>query len=241
MLYVLVIFIDYFILCSLLLLFDVMDSIVMLLCKFRVQILPVRLCNGTSLKDVLRAIYNRWKNLSVGRFSVSYELDDGYCVLENEEDYENMLFLWSNCDRINARVEEDKSSSVGLVDRISDEMDIGEVEVVNRKDPLEKFCRHPEPRYLTDGWADLIEEVGQEFPGGVKEFREVLQKFSIENGFEYSFVKNDKYRVTANCVVVGCEWHVHAILNRTNGAFCIKDLQNDLIVAQLIVPINIRA
>lgn len=84
----------------------VMDSTIMLLCNYGWQILPVGLSGGTRLKDVLNSICNRWKNLSVSRFSISYTLDYGYCTLENEDDFDNMLFLFSSCDRINAKVDE---------------------------------------------------------------------------------------------------------------------------------------
>lgn len=50
------------------------------------------------------------------------------------------------------------------------------VKVVNRQDSLKTFCGHAKSGYLTDGWVYLIEEVGQEFTEGVKEFKEVLQK-----------------------------------------------------------------
>ncbi|KAG5565981.1 hypothetical protein RHGRI_001792 [Rhododendron griersonianum] len=197
------------------------------------QILPVRLSGGGRLEDVLSSICNRWNNLSVGRFSVSYAYEDGYCALQNESDFENILFLFSNCDRINAKVDENKHSSrlivgstideVGDVDEVVDD----ELEYVDRMDPAEKYCKHAETRYLTKAWADLIEGVGQEFPLGVKEFRAVLARYAIENGFMYRFVKNDKLRVTAVCVIEGCEWHVHAIVNRTNGVFPIKKCHNE--------------
>ncbi|KAI8543023.1 hypothetical protein RHMOL_Rhmol08G0186800 [Rhododendron molle] len=88
-----------------------MDSTIMFVCKYGLQILPVRLSGGGRLKDVLSSICNRWNNLSLGMFSISYAYEDGYCALQNESDFENMLFLFSNCDRINAKVDENKQSS----------------------------------------------------------------------------------------------------------------------------------
>ncbi|KAG5521600.1 hypothetical protein RHGRI_033980 [Rhododendron griersonianum] len=210
-----------------------MDSTIMFLCKYGLQILPVRLSGGGRLKDVLSSICNRWNNLSVGKFSVSYAYEDGYCALQNKSDFENMLFLFSNSDRINAKVEENEHSSrliVGsTIDEVGDfdEVDDDDVEHVDRMDPAEKCSKHAETRYLTEAWADLIEGVGQEFPLGVKEFRAVLAKYAIENGFMYRLVKNDQLRVTAVCVVEGCGWHVHAIINRTNGVFHIKKCHNE--------------
>ncbi|KAG5540307.1 hypothetical protein RHGRI_020517 [Rhododendron griersonianum] len=210
-----------------------MDSTIMFLCKYGLQILPVRLSGGGRLKDVLSSICNRWNNLSVGKFSVSYAYEDGYCALQNESDFENMLFLFSNSDRINAKVDENEHSSrliVGsTIDEVSDvDEDVDdEFEYVDRMDPTEKYCKHAETRYLTEAWAHLIEGVGQEFPKGVKEFRAVLARYAIENGFMYRFVKNDQLRVTAVCVIERCEWHVHAIVNRTNGVFHIKKCHNE--------------
>ncbi|XP_058180007.1 uncharacterized protein LOC131298540 [Rhododendron vialii] len=210
-----------------------MDSTMMFLCKYELQILPVRLSGGGRLKDVLSNIHNRWQNLSVGGFSISYVYEDGYCALQNEFDFENMLFLFSNCDRINAKVYENKHSSRLIAGSNFDEMgDVDEkvddeLEYVDRMDPAEKNSKHAETRYLTEAWADLIDGVGQEFPLGVKEFRAVLAKYAIENGFMYRFVKNDLLRVTAVYVIMGCEWHVHAILNRTNGVFHIKKCHNE--------------
>ncbi|KAG5536254.1 hypothetical protein RHGRI_023886 [Rhododendron griersonianum] len=214
----------YFVVCA-----GVMDSTIMFLCKYGLQILPVRLSGGGRLKDVLSSICNRWNNLSVGKFSVSYAYEDGYCALQNKSDFENMLFLFSNSDRINAKVDENEHSSrliVGsTIDEVSDVDD--EFEYVDRMDPTEKYCKHAETRYLTEAWAHLIEGVGQEFPKGVKEFRAVLAKYAIENGFMYRFVKNDQLRVTVVCVIERCEWHVHAIVNRTSGVFHIKKCHNE--------------
>ncbi|KAI8554649.1 hypothetical protein RHMOL_Rhmol05G0114100 [Rhododendron molle] len=146
--------------------------------------------------------------------SVLYVYEDGYCALQNESDFENMLFLFSNCDRINAKVDENKHSSrliagssideVGDVDDVVDD----ESEYVDRMDPAEKYCKHAETRFLTESWANLIEGVGQEFPKGVKEFRGVLARYAIENGFMYRLVKNNQLRVTAVCVIERCTLYI---------------------------------
>ncbi|KAI8545443.1 hypothetical protein RHMOL_Rhmol07G0040000 [Rhododendron molle] len=124
-----------------------------------------------------------------------------------------MLFLFSNCDRINAKVDKNKHSSWLIVGSTIDEVgDVDEVvddefKYVDRMDPAEKYCKHAETRYLTEPWANLIEGVGQEFPKGVKEFRGVLARYAIENGFMYRLVKNDQLRVTAVCVIERCANH----------------------------------
>lgn len=202
----------------------------LLVCKFRNQIYPVRLSVGIQLNEVFKIVCNRWKNLTVGRFSLSYELDDCFCLLENDDDLENMFCLLGSADRINARVEQEEAElGTGLM-LCGPNLEVAssELEVIDREDHrMEKFCRNAEVTYLTDHWAHLIEEVGQVFAGGVNEFRSILQKYSIENGFMYKFKKNDKLRVSAHCVVDGCPWYVHAILDRCSTAFRIKELQNE--------------
>ncbi|KAI8539212.1 hypothetical protein RHMOL_Rhmol09G0163800 [Rhododendron molle] len=68
------------------------------------------------------------------------------------------------------------------------------------KDPLEKFCPHYETARLSTDWVNLISHVGQEFRGGVEDFRTCLSKYAIEVGFNYKYLKNDKMRVTAYMV-----------------------------------------
>lgn len=210
--------------------FGFMASPVMLLCKYGLQILPIRLGDGIMLKDVLSKIGDKWKKLCIGSFSLSYALGESYCSLDNEDDFDNMLFLYKGSERINVNIDDVKSSNgviIGSCSGPSGEVVTGAVDDSDMEEPLEKFCRHAETRYLTEGWANLINQIGQVFSGGVTHFREVLQKYSVENGFMYEFVKNDKYRVTAKCSIATCGWRVHAILNRTNGEFRIKDLVNE--------------
>ncbi|KAG5531881.1 hypothetical protein RHGRI_026479 [Rhododendron griersonianum] len=212
----------------------------MLLCRYVSQVLVVRISGGIRLEHVLRKICDMWDNLCIGSFSLFYVLDGSDCKLDNEESFDNMLYLYPTTDRIYATVEEIKScsgqtvgsiSSGGTLGSISSGVEVGSsigaVAVVEREEPLEEFCRHAETRYLTAGWANLIHEVGQVFTGGVRDFRASLQRYAIENGFMYDFVKNDQYRVTAKCSISSCGWRVHAILDRSNKEFRIKELVNE--------------
>lgn len=47
-------------------------------------------------------------------------------------------------------------------------------------------------------WRKLIDDVGQDFFGVAESFRKALVKFSVEVGFEFTYVKNDLDRVTAD-------------------------------------------
>ncbi|KAI8561132.1 hypothetical protein RHMOL_Rhmol04G0313600 [Rhododendron molle] len=217
-----------------------MDTTKMLLCTYVSQVLVVRIFGGIRLEHVLRKICDRWDNLCIGSFSLSYVLDGSDCKLDNEESFDNMLYLYPTTDRIHAKVEEIKScsgrtvgsiSSGGTLGSISSRVEVGSssgaVTIIEREEPLEEFCRHAETRFLTAGWANLIHEVGQVFIGGVRDFRRSLQRYAIENGFMYDLVKNDKYRVTAKCSISSCGWCVHAILDRSSKQFWIKKLVNE--------------
>lgn len=149
----------------------------MLLCKYGLQILPIRLGDGIMLKDVLSKMGDKWKKLCIGSFSLSYALGESYCSLDNEDDFDNMLFLYKGSERINVNIDDVKSSNgviIGSCSGPSGEVVTGAVDDSDTEEALEKFCRHAETRYLTEGWANLINQIGQVFSGGVTQFREVL-------------------------------------------------------------------
>ncbi|OVA06109.1 zinc finger protein [Macleaya cordata] len=59
----------------------------------------------------------------------------------------------------------------------------------------------------------MVQFEGQNFPGGAKQFRLTLHKYSLVTGHTFKFLKNDDYRVTAiygRSIVSGCSWKVHA-------------------------------
>ncbi|CAN6702073.1 unnamed protein product [Malus baccata var. baccata] len=94
---------------------------------------------------------------------------------------------------------------------------------------LGKFATPHRKTYLSHAWRNNISYVGQEFPGGVKEFRQRLMKYAVEKGFRYVYVRNDNERVIAECFNKddeGCVWRVHAILNRPSRLLYIKSLNN---------------
>ncbi|KAH7864694.1 hypothetical protein Vadar_032720 [Vaccinium darrowii] len=204
-----------------------MDSIKLLLCRYGSEVVVVRLFGGIKLYDVFKKICDRWQNLC---YSLSYVLDGSDCKIVDEEAFDNMIYLCPASNRIYAIVEEFRSSialSGGSSSGVTFGSSSGCLENVDDEEPLDDFCRHTDTRYLTSSWVNLIHSVGQVFRGGVDDFRGVLQRYAIENGFMYEFVKNDKFRVTAVCKIAKCEWRVHAILNRVTGEFRIKELVND--------------
>ncbi|XP_012839271.1 PREDICTED: uncharacterized protein LOC105959677 [Erythranthe guttata] len=83
----------------------------------------------------------------------------------------------------------------------------------------------PERHLLSMSWANLIKDVGQVFAGGASEFRKALCKFSVEVGFDFNYVKNERVRVTAVCEYrssKNCMWRIHASIEKANGFFYIR-------------------
>ncbi|KAF7132580.1 hypothetical protein RHSIM_Rhsim09G0009100 [Rhododendron simsii] len=70
------------------------------------KVLVVRISGGIRLEHVLGKICDRWNNLCIGSFSLSYVLDGSDCELDNEESFDNMLYLYPTTDRIDAKVED---------------------------------------------------------------------------------------------------------------------------------------
>ena len=64
-------------------------------------------------------------------------------------------------------------------------------------DLLPQFQTHKEKISLSSGQVSGIRDVRQRFEGCIAEFRSVMCKYSIEVGFEFVYVKNDKVRVIA--------------------------------------------
>ena len=98
------------------------------------------------------------------------------------------------------------------------------------KDLLLQFCSHKEKFLLSSDWVNGISHFGQRFEGGASEFRNVLCKYSIEVGFKFVYVKNDKVRITAECSrwkSQDCKWCVHASLEKSSGFFCIRSFYNE--------------
>ncbi|KAF7150876.1 hypothetical protein RHSIM_Rhsim02G0220600 [Rhododendron simsii] len=96
------------------------------------------------------------------------------------------------------------------------------LDVEKERDLLPTFCQHRDHALLSDGWRHYIKEVNQKFEGGAVEFRDKLAKFAIFYGFDYSFAKNEKDRVTAFCKDADCKWRVHARLDKVSTYFYIR-------------------
>ena len=60
-----------------------------------------------------------------------------------------------------------------------------------------------------------------EFPT-IKEFREALKDYIIQEGFEIKRIKNERTRVTCECAYLGCKWRIHASPIAKTTTFSVK-------------------
>ncbi|KAG5531535.1 hypothetical protein RHGRI_026218 [Rhododendron griersonianum] len=68
--------------------------------------------------------------------------------------------------------------------------------------------------------------VGMKFPSA-KEFREAVREYSIKEGKDIKFVKNETTRVKAKCATEECGWSVMASLSQKGESFQVKSHKSE--------------
>ncbi|KAK9284049.1 hypothetical protein L1049_012309 [Liquidambar formosana] len=208
---------------------------VLLLCKFRVSTAIFCASSTSRFRDVIEFACGNWDSLNSETISFTYELPgNALCMLRSDYDLNTLIsFACSvGLEHVNVsvydgpfipQIEDDASSQENhmMIDSSSGHQD--------GVDMLSKYCHHEPKILLTASWAQAIRDVGQPFEGGVGQFRRALKMYSMEVGFEYDFVKNTKERVIATCrrrATNNCMWRVNATLQKINGYFYIRSLNN---------------
>jgi len=75
-----------------------------------------------------------------------------------------------------------------------------------------------------DSNRSVFTGIGQQFPGGVTEFRLHLMIYSIKNGYKLDLIKNDRERVTAVCSRSKCCFRIHASLKFNLPSYFVKKI-----------------
>ena len=180
----------------------------------------LKLINYKTLNDFRIELEKRWPGSMCNGGLMSYILpgnDD--CQLETEDDYQNLRIMKGvfNLNHIEIFIQDTSGEGSCSMGGSCDNMSIVDncnqlcLEDVGMDGDVDDM-RADIPILLCDPWKYLIKGVGQEFKDCVM-FREALQKFSIKEGFEYIFLKNEKKRITVECtkkVDMGCKWRIHA-------------------------------
>lgn len=98
---------------------------------------------------------------------------------------------------------------------------------------------HEGNAYLSQGWKEYINHVGQKFEGGAAEFRNKLCKYAFEMGFRIRYLRNYRTHVIAECrkkLSDGCSWRIHACKCQVNAFFYLRTLNNVHTCERVIFP-----
>ncbi|XP_028090494.1 uncharacterized protein LOC114290731 [Camellia sinensis] len=105
-----------------------------------------------------------------------------------------MLLLAKSIGIHHVEVVVDLKSDIGQSSS-SGSLRVGDKEKI---DALRRFCHQKEKVLLSTPWANGITHVGQCSVGGAQKFRDVLCKYAIQYGFQFTYVENNTTRVTVN-------------------------------------------
>ncbi|XP_038989924.1 uncharacterized protein LOC120113181 [Phoenix dactylifera] len=116
----------------------------------------------------------------------------------------------SHCPEISSRLKNYSKGSSSNFGQVVEETRAAIEEEASQKNSL-------------DDWKNSIEGVGQEFMN-VETLRDTIRNYCIANCRNFVFVKNDRDRVTVECVYDGCEWRIHASHLGNSEKFTIKKM-----------------
>ncbi|XP_012853666.1 PREDICTED: uncharacterized protein LOC105973193 [Erythranthe guttata] len=212
-----------------------MDNSVNIIVKYG-GLVALKGSSGLTFQALVDFVCSKWQCLNASSIIMTYMVVDcGECIIADDEDLVSMFALMRELSlvRINIVVK----GAADIVTRPIQHVDAPirhshtqmtlpmisydkDVEDTEDRD-LEKVDAVVEgKKLLSADWIYLIKDVGQVFEGGVADFRKA--KFSIEMGFEYEYIKNESYRVTAVCKYKHekqCCWRIHASVDKYSK-FC---------------------
>ncbi|XP_040367460.1 uncharacterized protein LOC112178235 [Rosa chinensis] len=208
-------------------------------CTYMSETVMVFLDGTTRFADFFNEICMRFKGLKPGLFELKYSLPDyPSCALDSDLDMRLMFRslaefkrtsvdilvricdFCANCvaDGVQCSAAAAASSCVSVVSTVIDEPDY-----------LGDFRPEDPKVYMSKQWREYIKCGDQKFRGGAVEFRQKLCMYAIEVGFVFVYVRNDKWRVIAECfnkLSEGCKWYINASLCPANNFFYIRQLNN---------------
>ncbi|XP_012828903.1 PREDICTED: uncharacterized protein LOC105950132 [Erythranthe guttata] len=204
-----------------------------ILLRFGCLIAIKRCSESLNLKELVEFVILKWKQLKKCNITLTYILADyGECILSDDDDMVSMFDMMKllSLECIEVIVKENNRFLVGANPSCVDHVQLPVTQynrsvVVNEMNVEGVVDTSVGKKLLSAEWVHLIKEVGQVFLGGVDEFRKCLIKFSVEMGFEFAYVKNESYRVTAECRFkheAQCSWRIHASISKSNGSCYIR-------------------
>ena len=209
-----------------------MDVEICARCTYMSDTAMLLITASTSFDQLCADVCAEFCSLKSGLFEMRYSVSNySNCLLKSDKDLKMMVknLVAYKLEFVDITVKD----FVGCESSIS--VDRGSVvddclsTVLDENDYLDNFKSEAPKNYLSREWKDYIQKKGQKFEGGVVEFREKLAKYAIEVGFLFTYVRNDKERVIADCSnkeSQGCKWHIHGVTSSSNGFFYISELNN---------------
>ncbi|XP_058211833.1 uncharacterized protein LOC131324019 [Rhododendron vialii] len=207
-----------------------MASELITMCQHDGKFAAIRMNREHDFSTVIHKICARWSDLDPDSVILKYSLNDTeHIILDNDDDLTTMFQNAEHAGiedimvtvRDGAKFFMDEAVQVTPT-AISDTGKGKQTMIFDDDDVIPSFCSHKKVKLLSSDWSDGITGVGQRFEGGAPDFKNVLRKYAVERGFEYTLAKNDKVRVTAQCkyrTVKKCMWHVHARIMPGNEYF----------------------
>ncbi|XP_058198465.1 uncharacterized protein LOC131313987 [Rhododendron vialii] len=177
-------------------------------------------CDGTTYDGVdVQDLGNR-----TSESDVSFEVDSDYEQSDDDGLYEANVdekAEWAGFDNskgkkpnLNDDIDDDDGKDYG--DDSSDDLHSA---CSNSDDDRKKDKFHEYRRETDLGKVQFTE--GMKFPSA-KEFREAVREYSIKEGKDIKFVKNETTRVKAKCATEGCGWSIMASLSQKGESFQVK-------------------
>lgn len=232
---------------------DVRDACdyVFVLCKYGSDSLVIRLLRSSSFDGLLRYVTGNWSSLDPQNCGFSYSVPGHQrCFLRNDSELADMFGLVDAFELkfIDVNVVDGNRGGTppGLVSLLGDDRsssgDVGVIGVPSGPDIIDPVASMDEQAIVPQGssnkevcllssqWSNAISHVGQVFFGGVSEFRSALCRYSVELGFKFVYIKNNRSKVKAVCAEKferGCGWFVCASFSKVNGSFFIKRMCGD--------------
>ncbi|KAG6506536.1 uncharacterized protein LOC121980428 [Zingiber officinale] len=172
-----------------------------------------------SLEDLKSEIASMF-SFSDEPFSIKYFLPRNKrtpITISNDKDLMRMISYHANSDTTDIYVTKISESRMIRSD-VTDSGTFTNADITQ----LANFNEAEQIKVCSD-WDNLITGVGQVFSTS-NNFRDALHKYAIAHSFIYKLVKNDQFRVTAECTVEDCPWRIHASRSSAKQKFMIKKI-----------------
>ena len=213
---------------------------VLVLVKFGHDSFTVRVHFDSSVDMLRKNVCGKWPDLTSQLFDLYYSRDGVRRNIETNSDLQSILLLSAhNCEVclvlfVDVVPSASSANNAGSIrsDAVTCTSDSSFASSGDSSIRFRQLLRNDSDRTVFFG-------VGQQFPGGVTEFRLHLMIYSIKNGYKLDLIKNDRERVTAVCSRSKCKFRIHASLKfNLPGYFVIKRFQPEHSCGAGILDIN---